>query len=482
MPRLLELPKEVLLDVASFTGKRGLYNLSLTCRELGPIAQEALHRHPTLLEYQTDRVDYLVRTLLTRPDLASKVRVLDIPASISSHARYHAHDCLLIPNFSLETTCSCGHTEKLENIRQAIWPSYPKKVLDGRPVSSVCGGSLILGFIIILSTKLEHLRLRDGFVEESQEYVSSVNTFGVSNNEDLSRIPGMKSLRSLYTQVHLNWRLENLPKLQELTMRYYPRVNTYPLDARLTMASMAPQALTTLNIHSKYYILWAGGKFRTFLKRLAQQLTALHTLQTWICGEFDEFEEVWRGQGYENILNALQSTHATLQSLVIDDRPFKRDAIFQNLDNKYLSKLGACTTLHKFTNLRRLVVPHQAIYHQPSTRGTVASIKDMKPELNPTISLPATIETLEILCPHSGGMQVEVYAAWLMMAKEEQRLKGLEKLVLHSRELPDNFFSVKEKLNLVGVEVSWDRGYYPFHPSPGWRSERLAWCLMEFLQ
>lgn len=80
-----QLPEELLLQVAlqlpdSATPKH-LKNLSLTSRKLRPIAQEALHTTVRLAiscgcHPKVNAVVKLLRTLLDRPDLASKVRTL----------------------------------------------------------------------------------------------------------------------------------------------------------------------------------------------------------------------------------------------------------------------------------------------------------------------------------------------------------------------------------------------------------------------
>lgn len=80
-----QLPEELLLQVAlqlpdSATPK-DLKNLSLTSRKLRPIAQEALHATARLAiscgcHSKVNAVVKLLRTLLDRPDLASKVKIL----------------------------------------------------------------------------------------------------------------------------------------------------------------------------------------------------------------------------------------------------------------------------------------------------------------------------------------------------------------------------------------------------------------------
>ncbi|KAF2624056.1 hypothetical protein BU25DRAFT_305127, partial [Macroventuria anomochaeta] len=80
-----QLPEELLLQVALYlpdsTTPRHLKNLCLTSRKLRPIAQEALHTTAKLAiscgcHPKVNAVVKLLRTLLDRPDLATKVKTL----------------------------------------------------------------------------------------------------------------------------------------------------------------------------------------------------------------------------------------------------------------------------------------------------------------------------------------------------------------------------------------------------------------------
>ncbi|ORX91629.1 hypothetical protein BCR34DRAFT_594995 [Clohesyomyces aquaticus] len=84
MARLFDLPNELLIKVAEFSNGN-LLNLSLVCGKLPGIAQEILHR-PVLVgnvykessPRSPHRLFFLVRTLLSRPNLACRVRTLSI--------------------------------------------------------------------------------------------------------------------------------------------------------------------------------------------------------------------------------------------------------------------------------------------------------------------------------------------------------------------------------------------------------------------
>ena len=83
--RLDQLPEELLLQVAfhlpDSTTPKHLKSLCLTSRKLRPIAQEALHTTAKLAiccgcHFRVNALVKLLRTVLDRPDLASKVKIL----------------------------------------------------------------------------------------------------------------------------------------------------------------------------------------------------------------------------------------------------------------------------------------------------------------------------------------------------------------------------------------------------------------------
>lgn len=96
-----QLPEELLLEIAfqlpdSATPKH-LKNLSLTSRKLRPIAQEALHTTARLAiscgcHPKVNAVVKLLRTLLDRPDLASKVKTLRFRAVRKRVERLYAEN------------------------------------------------------------------------------------------------------------------------------------------------------------------------------------------------------------------------------------------------------------------------------------------------------------------------------------------------------------------------------------------------------
>ena len=117
MPEFLDLPDELLLAIVNGVrkhtntlqqGYRNLQGIALSCRKLRPIAQEVLHIEATIQRARSLRglnnLTYLVRTLIQRPDLALKVRTLDL--GIIGNPIMHSGDCshLVHPE---EQNCTC---------------------------------------------------------------------------------------------------------------------------------------------------------------------------------------------------------------------------------------------------------------------------------------------------------------------------------------------------------------------------------------
>ena len=91
---LLQLPSELLLNVAAHLvgddkdihRARHLLSLALVCRQLAPVAREALCVNPIL---ETKRVAAMLRFLFAHPELAAKVKTLTIENAESGNGRPH---------------------------------------------------------------------------------------------------------------------------------------------------------------------------------------------------------------------------------------------------------------------------------------------------------------------------------------------------------------------------------------------------------
>jgi hypothetical protein len=84
-----------------------LVNLSLTCRRFQAVAYEVLYKSPAITQPRIENSafsgSYLVRTLLERPDLAKRVRNLEVSLTGTSRRVGHRASC----PFGSKKYCQC---------------------------------------------------------------------------------------------------------------------------------------------------------------------------------------------------------------------------------------------------------------------------------------------------------------------------------------------------------------------------------------
>jgi len=117
MTDLCGLPDELLLAVAkclrddSKNGYSDLNHLALSCRKLRPIAQEVFYMEVSTDPTPKRSLANLARTLLQRPDLAKRVRKLNI--DLSGMTLKHHRSCVSWGCYYEEgrEDCTCGIPE-----------------------------------------------------------------------------------------------------------------------------------------------------------------------------------------------------------------------------------------------------------------------------------------------------------------------------------------------------------------------------------
>jgi hypothetical protein len=77
MAQLADCPDELLLNIAASLRPRDLQVLALTARKYRGAAQEALHTHIKVDNTNLTTLVHLLRTLVERPVLASKIHSID---------------------------------------------------------------------------------------------------------------------------------------------------------------------------------------------------------------------------------------------------------------------------------------------------------------------------------------------------------------------------------------------------------------------
>lgn len=112
MNQLSHLPCELLLQISLNTSTRDsdndTCNLALVSRKFRSIAQEALHTS-VLIRDSKDKIEcfrmgYLVRTLIERPDLARRVKELEI--TLMGRRNPHERSCAKKCN-TVYSECTC---------------------------------------------------------------------------------------------------------------------------------------------------------------------------------------------------------------------------------------------------------------------------------------------------------------------------------------------------------------------------------------
>jgi hypothetical protein len=136
---LLDLPNELLLDVAQYIDPHGSIAMSLVCRRLRHAGQQRLVSTASVLPRNIFKLAY---TLYARPDLAEKFLCLHL--EILSEAEYSA-TCDLIST-ALE---SMEYTTRYSEIVSRKFPNFGESSKIRDPTDVV--GFLTVGIVVLLT-------------------------------------------------------------------------------------------------------------------------------------------------------------------------------------------------------------------------------------------------------------------------------------------------------------------------------------------
>ncbi|CAN9439580.1 unnamed protein product [Alternaria alternata] len=128
MAVLLGLPNEALLGIFHCLPKSvkhpkpqaDLLNLSLTCKQLAPLAREVLFTAPIL---HPPKIDMLLATLLKYPDLQSKMRSLTVDAS-KIHGSWMVVDPGYLPRLNAEIVHICYGIRRNSDLDEKVKQEY----------------------------------------------------------------------------------------------------------------------------------------------------------------------------------------------------------------------------------------------------------------------------------------------------------------------------------------------------------------------
>lgn len=440
MATFTSLPAELLSNVAGALDIKELLSLSLVTREMRDIAQDVLYQDITLRPWgdpeQFPRVPKttirLIRTLLDRPDLAKKVRALELH-TCTSRRLYSKEESYLEEKFS---GGFCGDDEDTAALSEQCikYLKSPQVSEDGSTSTEwhrmlqAYHQTAFAGVVLALLPRLETLK---AYVwETNQNQISAVDPlfrlFGLQLVDDqvlndptilsTGQLPHVSqevtlpsSLDARFHNVKYlfitggNLTLLNLPfeKLEQLFVSLVEATDTnFDEDTHYgsvisnnTLQRKYP-ALSHLQVNSDWDALTMNGSpwaptCNTMISRLIDNLSCvhLHTLGIFLSNSPRE-EVTWTRQiGTFNALVNSSSTLTNLEHLTIDYE--------EKFEPHYLYRISAVTTFTQFTQLKRLEVLQAALIDCEWRKGRTPIF---------TV-LPSSLESLMIIQPNGKALE-----------------------------------------------------------------------------
>ena len=209
MAQLENLPDELLLDVALRLQPPDLKDLALIARKFRDIAQEALHTSINLMTYYQSLPE-LLRTVVKRPDLAKKVRSLQITGYCGPRRVYRS---------------AVGHDDCWDQVVTHARKSTHSWLIDQMKwASSVKEGDLYacIGLLLVLTDQLQTLTFCSGENEDFMTPPSLSLTFpGITERHDVTApdlllLPQLRRLSGAWGEMNRSW--STFPKLRHLEL------------------------------------------------------------------------------------------------------------------------------------------------------------------------------------------------------------------------------------------------------------------------
>jgi hypothetical protein len=217
MAQLADCPDELLLNIAANLRSRDLKALALTARKYRGAAQEALHTH-IKVGNDTTLVN-LLRTLVERPDLASKIHSIDWV--VEHEYLYHSFqdEIRLLEETRSKFVIHTRHLTSQWSVDMTLW------------VQNVHHFDFVActGLLLLLVSRLKHLSIDD-------TTVTPARLFGQKESSDslksiVSAVPALAGLLSLsIPSTHYDRHWYSLPQLQYLEVNC---TSKFPQPAKL---------------------------------------------------------------------------------------------------------------------------------------------------------------------------------------------------------------------------------------------------------
>jgi hypothetical protein len=367
MSTIQSLPNELLLDTFEHLDAGTLKSLCLVSRDMSRIAQGVMYRWATLDDRKEQPVKSLVTTLMERPDLAEKVRTLDLRLGqlweFTDSEKIYDSGCLGPLEFVQNRL---GNTKKwnysIVNRNEEVWAAI----------------------LIAHAPNLEMLSISRGryptdrYLQQFQQLLKELFEAGVENDAGSKVLLFPKLRRLKISNARLSWDWFEMAKLDELVFGHLDRPwSAYEDSPQPTLTSLSNNCLGGELFHPNYP---DTPLFRDLLTT-CRHLTNLRLDA--VCGTPQR--NGGPNLSWEHAIQSLAPLAARLETLEI-----KLWDLHKKQFMEWLEHTSPILSLKHFHRLRRLAAPLEAFTGKNLT--SPSGLKDI---------LPDSIETLTIYCPNA---------------------------------------------------------------------------------
>jgi len=417
MTDLCGLPDELLLAVAKCLrddtedGYSDLNHLALSCRKLRPIAQEVFYTDISITPTLERGLALLARTLLQRPDLATRVRKLDVKLSYEQFT--HSESCVSEGYYyeDSEEECTCGIPDLGTHFMGFL---IGVKSKDGVPLRNKGWEDMLMrgedtalvGLILCVTSALSDLTLmiwnsprcnpngnNDVAWTEFEEVFEFKEVFeGITRQKNLADcFQGLSRLKRLFTDDYPPCSWLSLPQLEAARIKlfegaYYDGT----MISQITHGATVSTTLTSLVIQTEFEALYSHdaihmdgmyGHMRSVVRGLTN-LTHLFILYRTVLDSHDDFDPRNTPRGsFAHIVAHLESR--SLTNLTLDVEPTLKDLVRYMIMLEYTRGVSPMTWLAGLPKLRNLNAPQEAFF---------SANEEFR-----TCHLPTTIESISIM-------------------------------------------------------------------------------------
>ncbi|KAJ4368383.1 hypothetical protein N0V83_006740 [Neocucurbitaria cava] len=395
MATLENLPKELLDMIANELRPcyKSLMSLSMTCQSLRPSAQIALHRDVVITaprfdvlndqNYDEDycsRLEFFVRTLLGRPDLARRVRELNISINNSTSVRdalrrdYRGDSDNHVDDGWDDIMSLCENLLETASLSTGLGfndPLWMKRIRKGKQLA-------FLGVVLTCTPKLQSLAI-DRYInwksfDDTYEFTPSPISFREmfgnlhrAKGFSMSWIPGLARIGSLRTNCVLAPQFFTLPNLTSLEFGFRDeQYHWHPKDLRLPRpfdANNATSLLKQMGILVDEKCLRdsrqpEGDNFYRYTRQLPDLLPNLSSLDLLVQPVSKDIFNDWYdailryGESYDCLVAKFRGQN--IQTLKIDTSAIS--------SARQAKRLKPIVSLTDFTKLRKIVAAQEAFF------------------------------------------------------------------------------------------------------------------------